>query len=94
MKLLRPIEHSKLVEAADLIENFRLYWDQCDSLENPGKARKQLIQKVVDRVFVRDGNVLAVALQGGISVILSKDEHEKEAMMRALKIKMGYECVS
>ncbi|MBC7810634.1 MAG: hypothetical protein H7175_05775 [Burkholderiales bacterium] len=55
IEALRPIDYDELTEATDLIQNFRIYWNECTNLDNPEDARKQLIAKVVDRVFVYGG---------------------------------------
>jgi hypothetical protein len=49
---LRPVDYDELTEAADLLENFRKYWDDCDTLEDPVEARQQLIAKIIGRVLV------------------------------------------
>ena len=86
---LRPIDYDQLIEAADLISNFRSYWDQCENLENPLEARKQLLRKIVERVFVHDGQVLAVVLHGDFGVVLGKDDEERASIAGALQIKMA-----
>ena len=70
MESLRPVDYDDLMEAADLLENFKTYWDGCEDVGNPPEARKQLLAKIIDRVFVYDQNVLAVALHGDFSVVL------------------------
>jgi hypothetical protein len=70
MEALRPVDYDTLMEACDLIENFDLYWKQCELLEQPLQAEQQLIAKIVDKVFVYDSNVVAVALHGDFGVIL------------------------
>lgn len=55
LESLRPIDYDELTEAADLVENFRCYWDQCERLDNPAEARKQLLDKIIERVFVHNG---------------------------------------
>ena len=89
MESLRPIDYDELIEAADLIQNFRVYWDQCEQFENPEEARKQLLDKIIERVFVHEGRVLAVVLHGDFGVVLGKDDNESEAIAGALEIKMA-----
>ena len=84
---LRPIDYDELIEAADLIENFQVYWDQCDEVDNPLDARQQLLQKIVERVFVHEGEVLAVVVHGDFGVVLGKDEQETADIARVLDIK-------
>lgn len=86
---LRPIDYDQLIETADFISNFRSYWDQCENVPNPLEARKQLLRKIVERVFVHDGEVLAVVLHGGFGVVLGKDDAERASIAGALQIKMA-----
>lgn len=73
IEALRPIDYDELIEAADLIENFQSYWDQCETVDNPEEARKQLLDKIIECVLVDDGAVLAVVLHGDYGVVLEKD---------------------
>jgi site-specific DNA recombinase len=73
LEALRPVAYDDLMEAADLLENFTTYWEQCGQLENPQEARKQLLTKIIDRVFVYDNHVVAVALHGDFGVILGEE---------------------
>ncbi len=84
---LRPIDYDDLIEAADLIENFQAYWDQCEKVDKPLDARQQLLQKIVERVFVHEGEVLAVVVHGDFGVVLGKDEQETAEVARILDIK-------
>jgi hypothetical protein len=40
------------MEAADLVKHFSTYWQRCATVDKPAEARKQLLAKMVDRVFV------------------------------------------
>lgn len=86
---LRPIDYDQLIETADFISNFRSYWDQCENVPNPLEARKQLLRKIVERVFVHDGEVLAVVLHGDFGVVLGKDDEERASIAGTLQIKMA-----
>ena len=55
LETLRPVDYDDLMEAADLIEKFTTYWQQCERFDNPKEARQQPVAKIVDRVFVYDG---------------------------------------
>jgi hypothetical protein len=70
LESLQPVDYDELVEAADLLENFKIYYEACDKVSKPEEARKQLLAKIVDRVFVYDDIVIAVALHGDFSVVL------------------------
>lgn len=73
MEALRPVDYDDLMEAADLLINFRTYWDECRDVEEPDEARKQLFTKIVDRVYVYNQLVIAVVLHGDFSVILDQE---------------------
>lgn len=74
LESLRPIDYDELLEASDLLQNFRTYWDQCEQLDNPAEARKQLVSKIVDRVFVYDHKVLGLVLFGDFAVLLGENK--------------------
>ncbi len=74
MEALRPIDYDALTEAADLIENFITYWQACAKVDDPDDARQQLLTKVIDRVFVHAGQVLAVVLHGDFGIVLGQQE--------------------
>jgi hypothetical protein len=75
MEALRPIDYDSLMEAADLVEHFGQYWGTCYNVENPETAHQQLLAKIVDRVFVYDKSVVAVALHGDFGVVLDAIEN-------------------
>lgn len=74
LNALRPIQYDELIEAADLIANFRHYWDNCAQVEQPDVARQQLITKIVERIFVHETEVVALVLYGDFAVILGENE--------------------
>ncbi len=71
---LRPVDYDELTEAADLLENFRKYWDDCGTLDDPVEARQQLIAKIIDRVLVYDDAVVAVILHGSFGIVLGENQ--------------------
>ena len=89
MESLRPVDYDDLMEAADLLENFRTYWDGCDNVGNPPEARKQLLAKIIDRVFVYDQNVLAVALHGDFSIVLDNGTSAPHEVVEGLKMEIN-----
>ncbi len=76
VEALRPIDYDEMNEAADLIQYFGDYWDGCEEMDNPAEARQQLLQKIVDQVFVYNDQVIAVALHGNFSVVLDTGEDD------------------
>jgi site-specific DNA recombinase len=91
---LRPIDYDELIEAADLLEHFQDYWDQCDGVDDPLDARLQLLQKIVERVFVHDGNVLAIVLYGDFGVVLGENETASVEIADAIEKEMATNGVS
>lgn len=67
---LRPIDYDDLMEAADLLTNFKHYWQECEAIGDVKVARQQLIAKIVDRIFIYDDRVIGIALYGDFGVIL------------------------
>ena len=68
---LRPIDYDELLEAADLLEHFADYWQAAGDFDDPDEVRRQLVLKLVDRVFVFEGQLVSVVLHGGYAVVLS-----------------------
>lgn len=85
---LRPIDYDELTEAADLITNFKKYWNACQSVEEPEVAQQQLLSKIVQRVFVHERRVIAVALYGDFGVILGKNETASYLVAEAISEKI------
>jgi len=71
---MRPLDYDKLEEAADLITHFKVYWDQCEEVDDPKEARQQLMSTIIDRVFVYDDRVVALALYSDFGVIMDVPE--------------------
>ncbi len=71
---LRPVDLDDLVEAADLLEHFRAYWDQCREVDDPARARQQLVAKIVERVFVDGDHILALVIHGNFAVVLGQNQ--------------------
>ncbi len=91
MESLQPVDYDDLVEAADLLENFKKYWEACDDVSQPEEARKQLLAKIMDRVFVYDDHVIAIALHGDFSVVLDNATFAPHEIVEGLRteIKKG-----
>lgn len=80
---LRPVDFDELNEAADLMRNFRLYWDACAALDNPAEARKELVGQIVDSVYVDDRKIVAVVFHRDYAVILGGIETAHAQFARA-----------
>lgn len=74
IEALRPVDYDDLMEAGDLIENFKVYWDGCKKLDDPEEGRKQLLRKIVKNVFVYDDKIIGITLHGDFGVILDQDK--------------------
>jgi len=64
IEALRPVAYDDMMEAADLLQNFGSDWIHCANVDNPNEAKKQLLTKIVERVFVYDQKVIAIGLHG------------------------------
>jgi hypothetical protein len=91
---MRPIDYDELIEVADLLEHFQVYWNQCAEVENPQDVRQQLLHKIVERVFVLDGNVLAIVLYGDFGVVLGANETASLEIADAIEKEMATNGVS
>ena len=91
LESLRPVDYDDLMEAADLLEHFTTYWEQCGQFDHPEEARKQLLAKMVDRVFVYDDRVIAIALHGDFGVILGEETYVPSEVLSTMSqiIKKG-----
>jgi DNA invertase Pin-like site-specific DNA recombinase len=81
---MRPLDYDRLEEAADLITHFRSYWEQCAEVDNPEETWQQLMAKIVDRGFVYDDRVIAVALHPGFGIILDMPESAPNEVLTAV----------
>ena len=55
---------------------------------NPQEARKQLLAKIIDRVFVYDKTVLAVALHGDFSLVLDNGTSAPHEVVEGLNLEI------
>jgi DNA invertase Pin-like site-specific DNA recombinase len=81
---LRPLDYDRLEEAADLITHFKSYWDQCAGLDEPREARQQLMAKIIDRVFLYNDSVIAVALYPDFGVVLDVPHAAPDQILAAV----------
>jgi len=89
---IRPLDYDRLEEAHDLLTYFKRYWELCAEVEEPEEARRQLLDKIVDRVFVYDDRVVAVALPTDFGVVMGAHNsapNEIIAMVRTLAANAG-----
>jgi DNA invertase Pin-like site-specific DNA recombinase len=82
---LRPVDYAELAEATHMLTHFDTYWDSCAKQVNPAEARKQLVAKIVERVFIHDRKVLALVLHGSFGVILGENETASTDVVNAVQ---------
>ncbi len=88
---MRPLDYDRLEEAADLITHFKSYWDQCASLDEPAEARQQLMASIIDRVFLYNNSVVAVALHPDFGIVLDVPNAAPDQILAALAVNQnGY----
>lgn len=73
LERLTPVDTNDLEKAADLIDNFSVYWKGCG-----GDIDKQnsLIKKIVERVYIEDDSVVAMTLQSNCHLVLGHKTNE------------------
>jgi len=89
---LRPIDYDYLNEAVDLLANFRAYWEGCATMDHPDEARKQLVDKIVDRIFVDQNKIVGLVLYGDFAVLLdgaSEQQKTPDSLSGALATALG-----
>lgn len=67
MEKLTPLPQDDLERAADVLANFRTHWEACGS---DVEAQHRLIKLIVERVYVRDEQVVAMTLRSDYHVVL------------------------
>ena len=80
---LKPVDHDDLTEAADLLKNFRSYWDACAAVENPAQARRELVGHIVQSVYVYDQTLVAIVFYSDYAVVLGENETAHAQIARA-----------
>ena len=85
IEALRPVDYDELIEAGDLLENFTTYWEECATVDNVREARRQLLAKIVERVFVYDDQVEAIILHGNYAVVLNGRPMDEDEVIQQLQ---------
>ena len=57
---MTPVPDDDLQQAADLLKNFAKHWR---TTEGDEEARHQLVELIVERVYVKDDHVVAMTLR-------------------------------
>ena len=76
LEQLTPVQ-DELETAADLLENFSAYWDECQ-----GDIEKQheLMKLILERVYVEDDMVVAITLKADYHIVLGHKTNEPTFM--------------
>ena len=85
VEALRPVDYDELTEAADVIQNFCVYWEQCEQTDDAAEARRQLVSKILRRAFVYDDKIVAIELYGDFSIVLDTNETALGEILSAVK---------
>ena len=84
---LQSDKYNKLIEAADLLKNFKSYWDSSLGKLDTDKRRQQLMQKVIERVYIYDKQVVAVALYGGfLKIVDGVEDFVPKSILDAIQL--------
>ena len=73
LEQLSPVADDELEQAADLLMNFQKHWER---LEGNEEARHELIKLIVERVYVRDKQVVAMTLRSNYHLVLGHKTNE------------------
>lgn len=76
---LRPVQMDDVMEYADILKNFSAYWEGCLEVDDPNEARYQLIEKVVERVYVDGDTIKGLVLKGEYKLFLDTLDGIKKA---------------
>jgi site-specific DNA recombinase len=62
----RPLDYDNMLDGATILRDFKTLWERCENL----RAKMQLLDKVVERVIVKDRGIEAIVLRGDVSLLL------------------------
>ena len=68
LEQLTPVPQDELEQAADMLTNFKSHWER---LEGDEEARHELVQLIVERVYVKDERVVAMTLRANYHLVLN-----------------------
>ena len=73
MEQLTPVPTNELQQAADMLTNFRSHWER---LEGDEESRHDLVNLIVERVYVEDDRVVAMTLRSNYHLVLNHKTNE------------------
>ena len=68
LEQLTPVPNDELESAAELLENFKMHWER---LAGDHEAQHELVKLIVERVYVRDDEVVAMTLRSNCHLVLN-----------------------
>ena len=73
LEQLTPVDDDDLERAVDLLDNFAVYWEECDG---DVELQSQLVTKIVERVYVEDDRIVAGTLKSSCHLVLGHKLNE------------------
>ncbi len=73
LEQLTPVTNDDLQQAVDMLENFKAHWE---AREGDPEAQHELIKLIVERVYVRDEQVVAMTLRSNYHLVLGHNVKE------------------
>lgn len=73
LEKLTPVSNDELERAADLVDNFESYWEQCG---DDTEAQSELVKKIVERVYVDGDDIVAITLRSNCHLVLGHNVNE------------------
>ncbi len=73
LEQLTPVDNNDLERAVDLLDNFASYWEECGE---DTELQAELINKIVERVYVEGEIVVAMTLRSNCHLVLGHNVNE------------------
>ena len=73
LEQLMPVADDDLQRAVDILENFKEHWEAC---KDDPEAQHELVKLIVERVYVRDEQVVAMTLRSNYHLVLGHNVKE------------------
>jgi site-specific DNA recombinase len=78
----RSLDYDKFVDGAALLRDFKIHWEKCSII----KEQMELLDKVIERVIVKDNKIHSIILRGGFSFMVEivSERRERDSNPRRL----------
>jgi hypothetical protein len=76
LEQLTPVQ-DELDQAADLLANFQVHWDDCNG---DVELQHRLVKLIIERVYVEDDSVVALTLKSDCHIVLGHKTNEPTEM--------------